>query len=883
MSTVKNKKTKTFKEITEIVDNIEKIDVDKNNDNDNNVINSKYFDNVTDQLNTKDLEPIMDLLFKDKFSKYKHLYDSYNQFIDDTIVQCLKNGVHILDEEITDETTITRHLFKFSQISFHVPVEDIPEEPIMTPQAARIKNLTYASKLTAKVEQIVEQVDIMSGEKIEKILYSDIVPLAKIPIMLRSAYCITQPGIAPNIKNTECKFDPGCYFIVKGSEKIVLSLEKISENRILVFIKKDPTFIDGNIYTCSVTSKSNDVNMNNQICSVRMQKDMTFTLTMSQFTEIPIFIMMRALGIESDYDIYRYIVYDTSDVDMINTLKQSIDSAYNENVVLDNGENFVVRTKEQAIQYLMTKLKNTKKYTETDANEKQMQKRTAVMNILKNDFLPHLGNDDYSILKKGYYLGFMIHKLLLCYLGRINPDDRDSYINKRVELPGTLFEPLFKQGLKKVIGECSKRFKKKKSIDNIPNVIGIIQSNVIEMIINQALSTGTWGNSKRKGVAQVLQRYTYLQSLSYLTRIMTPSVDASNNKVINMRHVDSHCYGYIDSIETPEGHKVGLIKGLALSASVTLNMPEQVNIVKNILENLSDDLKVYKFDIPPIKFKQYTKIFVNGEWIGLTNNGSKLTNYLKEKRMHGEIHRFVSVVFNRYSNEIIINTDGGRLIRPLLRVKDNKLVITKEILDKINLTSVDLPNRINNLVQILTEHSDIIEYIDIEESENCMVSMYAKDIADHYQKMITPINNPQPKGDSVNRYINLYKRFTHCEIHPMMMLGSVSCNIIFTEHNQSPRNYYNFSQTRQAKGIYATTYRHRSDISYILFHPEIPLVVSKGAKYTGAIDLPAGENAIVAIATYTGLTISPCHSTSYGKSTSWWATLSNCGDVRLLN
>jgi DNA-directed RNA polymerase II subunit RPB2 len=838
----KSTKTETFKEINEKI-----IDVASE------IVNSKYYDNVSSELSTKDVEPVMDLLFKDRFSKYKHLYESYNQFIDEIIVQCLKTGTYILDEEVrTGENKIVRHVFKFSQISFHVPVEDTPDEPIMTPQTARIKNLTYASKLTAKVEQVMVVIDISSGETNEKILYSDVIPLAKIPIMLRSAYCVTQPNIAPNIKNTECKFDPGCYFIVKGSEKIVLSLEKIGENKMLVFVKKDPTYIDGNIYSCYVSSKSDNVNANVQICSVKMKKDMTITFTMAQFTDIPIFIIIRALGIETDADIYKYIIYDMNDIDMLNTIKYSMDSAYDEDVVLESGENFTVRTREQAIQYLMSKMKNNKKYSETDLNEKNMQKRAALINILKNDLLPHLGNDEYSLIKKAYYLGLMIHKLLQCYLGRIKPDDRDSYVNKRIELPGMLFEPLFKQGLKKVISECSKRFKNKKAGDSIPNVIGQIQQNIIEMTINQSLSTGTWGASKKKGVAQVLQRLTYLQSLSYLTRIMTPTVDASNNKVINMRHVDSHCYGYIDSIETPEGHKIGLIKSLALSAIVTLNMPGQIELIKNILMNLPEDINVYNFDVHPIKFKQYTKIFVSGEWIGMTDTGTKLVNYLKEKRLHGEIHRFVSIIYNRTLNEIIINTDGGRIIRPLLRVDNNKLLITQDIINKINLTTTDRPGKINNLAQLLTEHPEVIEYVDIEESENCMVAMYAKDVSDNYLKMTTPIQNPQPRGDSVNRYLNVYKKYTHCEFHPMMQLGTVSCNIIFTEHNQSPRNYYNFSQTRQAMGIYVTTYRQRSDISYILFHPQVPIVTSKGSEYTGTTFLPAGENSMVAIATYTG-------------------------------
>jgi len=818
----------------------------------NNIIDSKYYDNISDNINTKDLEVVMDLIFKDRFSKYKHLYESYNYFIDNTIVTYLKTGNFILDEEIkTSENKIIRHIFRFSEISFYIPTEDTSDEPIMTPNVARIKNLTYASKLTIKVEQIVQNISIESGNIIEKILYTDVVPLAKIPIMLRSKYCVTRSELAPNIKDTECKFDPGCYFIIKGSEKIILSLEKIADNKILIFTKKDPSSNDNLIYTCQVNARSNNIHMNLQICSIRMKKDMIIALNMSQFIDIPIFVMLRALGIETDYDIYKYIAYDINDIEMINTIKICLENSINSEIKLENGEIIIVKTKNDAIMYLINKFKSTKKYSDTNYNDRIMQKKIALLNLLKNDFLPHIGNDDYSLIKKGYYLCLMINKILSCYLERIEADDRDSYINKRIELPGMLLEPLFRQNLKKVINECSKRFKKKYNSENVPNVIGQIQSNIIELGINQALATGTWGSSKRKGVAQVLQRLTYLQTLSYLTRIMTPSVDSSNNKVINMRHVNSHCYGYIDPIETPEGHKIGLVKGLSLSASVTLNMNEQTEIINNILKNIKD-INIYNFNIEPIKFKLYTKIFINGDWVCFTDTGNKLVLYLKNQRFIGKINRNVSIIYNRFLNEIRINTDGGRLIRPLLTVENNKLVITKEILNKINLSTVNFPDKINNFNQLLIEYPNIIEYIDIEESENCLVAMYGRDVYEQNQKMTTIINNPQPRGDSINRYTNLYKRFTHCEFNPIMMFGSVSCNIIFTEHNQSPRNYYSFSQTRQAMGIYATNYRHRSDISYILYHPQIPLVTSKGAQYTNTLQLPAGENAIVAIATYTG-------------------------------
>lgn len=813
-------------------------------------------------LSTTDLEPLCDLmLHKDRFAPYVHNLGSFGQYIED-FVAYLKNNPFLLDEEIrSSENLIIRNMLRFSDVTLHLPIEDTPDEPILTPQIARLKNLTYASKMTVKAEQIQEVVNILTKQKQVNVLYSDVVPIGKIPIMVRSPFCVTRPDVAPNIKDTECQFDPGCIFIVKGGEKALLSLEKIGDDRILVFTKNDSTFPNGKIYTCQINSKSPEVAGNLQICSVHMKKNMSIVLTMAKYTDIPVFIILRALGIETDQDIYRYIVYDMTDVDMLNIIKYSMDKAYEESVQLENGEKIQIRTQEQAIQYLMTKIKSNKKQSETDQHEKNMQKRVELMNILHNDFLPHENvngrkGTTYNLLKKAYTLGYMIHRLLLCYLDRIKPDDRDSYVNKRVELPGTILYQATKLGMNKIMNDCIKKFNKKKMNDNYPNIIGHIQSNNIEVNLNQLLATGAHG--KKKGVAQVKQVLTYLQGLSYHRRIMTPSVDASNSKVINMRHVDSHCYGYLDSIETPEGHKVGLVKSLALTATVTLNLAGQIPIIKEILNNLPEDIEILSFDIPPLMFKKCTKIMINGEWIGFTKNGFKLVEFLKDKRLHGDIHKHVGISYNRLYNEIRICTDGGRLIRPLLRVKNNKLLLTPEILNKINLGSVNMNDRINSFNQLLVEYPEVIEYVDVEESENILVAMYVKDLDEQHDKMNMIIKNPQLRGDNVNRFINTYKKYTHCEFHPMMQLGTISSNIVFTEHNQSPRNYYNFSQTKQAMGTYASNWRHRADtVAYILFHPQLPLVTSKGAKYTMTDFMPAGENVIAAIACYSGLMIEP--------------------------
>lgn len=821
---------------------------------DEKIIDSKYYDNVTDKITTKDFEPVERLLFKKQYAQYTHIYDSYNRWIDKSIPEYLTKARHIIYEE-RNENSVVRHLFRFSNIEFHLPRDETPNEKIITPTIAKIRNLTYSSKLMAKVEQIMEIQDIRTKQITTNVLYTDTIPIAKIPIMIRSAFCVTNTNIAPNVKNMECPYDPGCGFIVKGSEKFITSLEQIADNRIYVFTRKGTD--DDLIYFAKITSRARSVYGNAHMCEMSIDKNMGIRVNIGKNIDINVFILMRALGIETDKDIYEHIVYDLSDSEMVNVVKQSLFSNNSEMVVFPDGKTDIIIKQTQALEYLKTKM-FSRRFSDTNQQDKLDQQYYAIVEYLKNDFLPHLGNTEEQLLIKGKFLGYMSHSLLLCYLGRSEPDNRDSYVNKRVELPGELLNQLFKPAVKKMINETSKKFRKKirgMQGANYPNVISVIlQSNTIEITIIQSLATGAWGGigSKRKGVAQMLQRFTFLQSISYLRRVMSSSSDKTN-KNINMRYVDQHCYGYIDSIETPEGENIGLVKNLALSSHVTLSMPEQIPIIKNILEGVD---YIYGFDIPLIQYKRMAKIFINGEWIGFTDRAFKLINFLKDKRFNGEINRNVSFTYkestNKDTREVRINTDGGRLIRPLLKVSNNELVITKEILAKINNNYYDIPDAINSLNQLLTEYPGIIEYVDVEESTNACIAMYARDVTENYDAANEALDNPNERGDLVNRYNKLYKRYTHCEIHPMLMLGFVSSNIVLMEHNQSPRNYYYFSQARQAMGIPTSNYKKTAALSYLLYNTSKPLVVSRASEYTNTDKLPAGENVVVAIASYGG-------------------------------
>ena len=793
-------------------------------------INNKMSD--SNKLTKSDLYKLIDFYYKQPNILYSHQHNSFNQFIDEYIYSILKKDDNIFFSRIT-QNNIYNYRFKFDDIYLKPPTLE-NEGELMFPSDARVRSLTYSSKLVATITQIQEKIDIVTKEKTEKIVgeKEQEYHITNIPIMLRSKYCSL--SIKKNHDRTECNYDPGGYFIVNGSEKVVVSLERMVENKPLVFIKKDQS---NKIYTIQVNSKNYKTEQT-QIFTIRMKKDNILTMKIPQFNEIPIFILVKALGIESDRDIINYVVNDSNDVDMTNLVRLSLD-----NTETENKEKIL--TQDDAIEYLISKMKTTKKYSDTNEEDRVMEKKMHLMHIFKKDILPHMGE---NIIKKAYYICNMIHKLLKCVLGRSEIDDRDSFVNKRIDVPGVLIGMLFKQYFKKMLNECNKFFKKRNPDDENPiNIIGQIKPNIIEQGLKSALLTGSWGGSKKKGVAQVLARLSFLQTISYLRRVSSPTVDASTNKLTNPRHLHNTQYGMICPVETPEGAKVGLVKSLAMMGNVTLMVESQIHIIKKVLNGKIMDLE----DVHPFNFNKYVKVLLNGEWLGMTDNPYNLVNKLRNMRRIGKLEKTVSVVFDTYLKELKLYCDGGRLYRPLLRVDNNKILLTKKIINELDLESNN-KSKLRKWNDLLQKYPEIIEYVDIEESDGLMIAMYTKDV----HKMESIMNTPPSKNvedTKINRYDNgIFVRYTHCEIHPSLMLGVVASSIPYCNHNQSPRNIYQYSQARQAMGIYNSSYKYRLDISYVLHNPQTPLVTTRSAKYLHTDKLAAGENAIVAICTYSG-------------------------------
>jgi len=810
-----------------------------------------------------------------------HHLESYNDFFNGGINRIFNenNPIRFIEREDESEPDSQRNECMLylggkdgSKIYLGKPIiYDDNHSHFMYPNDARLRNMTYGTTVHYDVD--VDFIYYYNGTKMEKTVTLEKIFLGRFPIMLQSNLCILS-GLEREARFNlgECRNDYGGYFIIDGKEKIVIPQEKFADNMLYIRHNKDDDVYSNSAEIRSVSEDTSKPIRTTAVKIVAPSPSFTNNQIVVAIPNVrkpmPLFIVMRALGVISDKDIIKTCLLDLDKNDSYIDL--FIPSVHDANKIFNQT----------------TALKYIASFTKRNTI-------SGTLEILSDYFLPHVG--ELNFLEKAYFLGNMVFRLLKVYTKEEKPTDRDNFRFKRVELTGSLIYDLFREyyliqkkdisrkideeyyyhkGEYKGIDDPSKKKsasdeKSKESKYRGDNFIGLIESNVRDFFKDRIVEAGfkkafkgNWGSeahTKRLGAVQDLNRLSWYTFISHLRKINLP-LDSSA-KVVGPRLLNSSQWGFIDPIDTPDGGNIGLHKHLSIVAHITSGT-SAVPIIKWLRANTP--LKII-MECSHEQLANSTKIFVNGNWIGAIDEPFELMDTFRLYKRNGLIPIFTSISFNYQHNEINIYTDAGRLTRPIYyidedkkesfnrkdvmeKIKSEKLSWTQLVsgikeksLEKYSIKSnkiyevselyKDAETKLDDVYQMLQKNKAVIDYIDTAEEESALIAIRQEDLKKS-------------------------KYYTHIEIDPSLILGVMGNLIIYPENNPLPRNSFSCGQSKQAVSMYHSNYQMRIDkMGVVLNYGQIPLIKSRYLEYINNEEQPYGINAIVAIMSYTGYNV----------------------------
>jgi len=715
---------------------------------------------------------IQDILSREGVAK-QHL-NSFDEF--------LKKGLQDIIDEINHidiENAEYPYKIQLDRIQFKQPrmMELDGSVTHITPVEARLRNVSYVAPLMLEANVIEDG----------KTLETRFIHIGDIPVMVKSESCIlrsfTQQKLIDYAEDPE---DPGGYFIINGSERVIVGLEDLSYNKIIVDAEKvgGKKVFKAKVYSSIVGYRA-------KLELVLKEDGLIVARIPGSPVDIPIIILVRALGLESDKEI-------ASAISLNDEIQNELEGSF---------EKTDIATPKNAIEYI------SKRIAPGMLEEFQIKRAET---LLDWGLLPHLGKQSENRKEKTQFLGEAACKLLELKLGWIQPDDKDHYGNKVVKFAGQMLADLFRTAFRNLVRDMKYQLERSGQKRGINAVSAAIRPGIISDKLNNAIATGNWGRG-RVGVTQLLDRTNYLSTLSHLRRVQSPLSRTQPN--FEARDLHSTHFGRICPSETPEGSNCGLVKNLALSAIISVSVSSE-----EVVEKLYEFGTAHFSEVKDSVKKDGARIFVDGKLIGYHKDGEKLANSLRELRRSSKIHPHVGISIHQPEQEgatkrLYVNCNAGRVLRSLIIVKDGKSVLTQDLLDKVTKKLVSW----NDLIRM-----GVIELIDANEEENCLITFDDKHV----------------------------KKHTHIEIFPSAILGAGASIIPYPEHNQSPRNTYESAMAKQSLG-FSTPMMNTSTYvrQHSMLYPQTPIVTTKAMGLLGLEKRPAGQNCVVAVLPFDGYNI----------------------------